>query len=282
MKADNPSRIAVISMARNDDFFIGKWIDYYGRQFGRENLFLLLDGHDQLLPMGHESINVIRLPHIGMSRSHGDRNRARMVSYFARALFHRYDIVIAHDIDEFLVIDPALNIGLSDYLSAVSGRSSLSALGLDVGQHLEEEQPIDTTRPFLEQRSYAHLSARYTKPVAAFRPLTWGSGFHRVKGRNFRIDPNLFLFHFGMVDYEMSVGKTGNNDLLKSGWTGHFDRRLQLFELITKSQPVDGDSLFPKARRGESLFRPLYALNKPGMLKNKPVIKIPDRFRSVI
>ncbi|MFO7576049.1 MAG: glycosyltransferase family 2 protein [Bacteroidales bacterium] len=282
MNRDNPTPVAVISMARNDEFFIHKWIDYYGRQFGRENLFLLLDGHDQPLPQGHETINVFRVPHAEMSRSGGDRDRARMVSRFARALFHRYDIVIAHDIDEFLVVDPALNIGLSDYLSAVSGRSSLSALGLDVGQHLEEEQPIDPTRPFLEQRSYAHLSARYTKPVAAFRPLTWGSGFHRVKGRNFRIDPNLFLFHFGMVDYEMSVGKTGSNDLLKSGWTGHFDRRLQLFELIKNSQPVDGDSFFPKARRGESLFRPLYALNKPGMLKDKPVIKIPDRFRSVI
>jgi len=269
-------------MARNDEFFIRKWIDYYGRQFGRENLFLILDGHDQALPEGHETINVIRLPHAAMSRSRGDRNRARMVSYFARALFHRYQVVIAHDIDEFLVIDPAVNINLSDYLRAVSGRSSLSALGLDVGQHLDEEKAIEAGSPFLEQRSYAHVSARYTKPVVALRPLTWGSGFHRIKGRNFRIDPNLFLFHFGMVDYEMSVGKTGNNDLLKSGWTGHFDRRLQLFELIRNSQPVDGDSFFRQARRRQSVLRPFYALNKPGMLRDKPIIKIPDRFRSVI
>ncbi len=282
MSSDTPAGIAAVSMARNDEFFIRKWIDYYGRQFGRENLFLILDGHDQALPEGHETINVIRLPHAAMSRSRGDRNRARMVSYFARALFHRYQVVIAHDIDEFLVIDPAVNINLSDYLRAVSGRSSLSALGLDVGQHLDEEKAIEAGSPFLEQRSYAHVSARYTKPVVALRPLTWGSGFHRIKGRNFRIDPNLFLFHFGMVDYEMSVGKTGNNDLLKSGWTGHFDRRLQLFELIRNSQPVDGDSFFRQARRRQSVLRPFYALNKPGMLRDKPIIKIPDRFRSVI
>lgn len=282
MSSDTTAGVAAISMARNDEFFIRKWIDYYGKQFGRENLFLILDGHDQTLPEGYETINVIRLPHTAMNRSRGDRNRARMVSHFARALFHRYRVVVAHDIDEFLLIDPSARQSLSDYLLAASGTTSLSALGLDVGQHLDAENVIDSDRPFLEQRSYAHLSARYTKPVVALRPLTWGSGFHRIKGRNFRIDPNLFLFHFGMVDYEMSLSKTGNQALLKSGWSGHLDRRLQLFELIRNSQPVDGDSFFAQARRRESLFRPLYALNKPGMLKEQPIIRIPERFRSVI
>ena len=161
MNADTPARIAVISMVRNDGFFISKWIDYYGRQFGRENLFLLLDGHDQPQPAGHETINVVRLPHLEMSRSRGDRNRARLVSQFGRSLFHRYDIVIAHDIDEFLVVDPARGQALSEYLQAeAGGKASLSALGLDVGQHLKEEYTIDPHRPFLEQRSYAHVSAR--------------------------------------------------------------------------------------------------------------------------
>jgi hypothetical protein len=39
--------IAVISMARNDDMFIQKWITYYGNHFGEHNLFLILDGMDQ-------------------------------------------------------------------------------------------------------------------------------------------------------------------------------------------------------------------------------------------
>jgi hypothetical protein len=160
--------------------------------------------------------------------------------------------------------------------------ASLSALGLDVGQNLELEKPIDPSRPFLEQRSFAHVSARYTKAVVATRPLRWGSGFHRVRHRNFHIDPNLFLFHFGMVDYRISQMKMEDQSLLNAGWRGHLDRRYELFDLVTKKTPVDGDAFFKQARRRENLFRPLFALNKPGMLHEKPVIRIPERFRSIV
>lgn len=282
MAGNENKSIAVISMARNDDFFIPKWISYYGAQFGYPNLFLVLDGMDQHLPEEHEKINIIRLPHRSFSRARGDSNRARLVSYLARALFYRYDIIIAHDIDEILVVDPVQGQSLAGYLSRPVSYASLSALGLDVGQHRELETAIDPSRPYLEQRSFAHVSARYTKPVVATMPLTWGSGFHRVKGRNFHIDPNLYLFHFGMVDYERSRAKVENRALRDAGWSGHFGRRTLLFDLILRNKPVDGDAFFSKARRRQTLLRPFYALNKPGMLREKPVIRIPDRFRSLI
>jgi hypothetical protein len=282
MKGCDNKRIAVISMMRNDNFFVTKWIDYYGSQFGSKNLFLILDGHDQPLPNGYENINVISLPHIPLSRAKGDRNRSRLVSYLAKSLFHRYDIVIACDIDEFLVIDPKLNVPLAHYLKHNVKSSSVSALGLDVGQHTDNENPIDPQKPFLEQRSFAHVSSRYTKPVVATKPIVWGSGFHRIKWRNFRIDPNLYLFHFGMIDYNLTKKKMGNEDLKKVGWEGHLDRRYQLFDLIYRCKPIDGDSFFSKARFRQSFFRPIYALNKPGMLKEKPIVSIPERFRSVL
>ena len=31
-------RIAVITMARNDEFFLSRWIEYYGREIGKEKL----------------------------------------------------------------------------------------------------------------------------------------------------------------------------------------------------------------------------------------------------
>ena len=275
-------KIAVISMVRNDSFFVSKWIHYYGSLFGHENLFLVLDGLDQPLPESHESINVIRVPHIPLGRASGDRNRARLVSHLAKALFFRYQLVIACDIDEFLVVDPNLHLSLSEYLQKPINRSSLSALGLDVGQHLKEELPIDPSRSFLEQRKYAHVSARYTKAVIATRPITWGSGFHRVKGKNFHIDPNLYLFHFGMVDYDRFALKSGDPALSEHGWEGHLNRRYELFDLITNKPAVEGDAFFAKARARQSFCRPLFAINKPGMLKEKPIIRIPDRFQSIL
>lgn len=282
MTSTHNNKIAVVSMMRNDNFFVTKWLVYYGQQFGSKNLFLILDGHDQVLPVDCNDINVIRVPHISLSRVKGDKNRARLISCFAKSLFHRYKVVIAHDIDEILVVDPNLNMSLEQYLQIPVSNTSKSALGLDVGQHLELESAIDINKPFLTQRSFAHVSARYTKPVVAHKPLRWGSGFHRVKGKNFHIDKNLFLFHFGMVDLNMSKDKIGDTGLQRDGWQGHLDRRLQLFEMVTKTRPIEGDEFFAKARRRQNLYRPIYAINKPGTLKEKPIIRIPDRFRQIV
>ncbi|MFN3953527.1 MAG: glycosyltransferase family 2 protein [Pararhodobacter sp.] len=279
--AEPLKRICALTMVRNAGLFLPKWVAHYGAALGRENLFVILDGHDQPVPEGLEGANILRLPHRPAPRAEGDRRRARILSDFARGLFQVHDMAIATDVDEFLVVDPAQGLGLRAYLSRLQG-AAISALGMDVGQHLEREGPLDPRRPFLEQRRFAHVSARYTKPVIITRPLTWGSGMHRIKGRNFRIDPHLYLFHFGMVDQALAAGTLGDADRLAGGWTGHLTRRGQLFEIITKAEPRDGDSFFPIARRWQSLLRPLYALNKPGTLPGKPVVAIPERFRGTV
>jgi len=60
MKDNINKNIAVLSMVRNDNFFISKWIDYYGQIFGFNNLFLILDGFDQPSPEKAEKINFIK------------------------------------------------------------------------------------------------------------------------------------------------------------------------------------------------------------------------------
>lgn len=279
MSVTKPNRVAAITMARNDDFFIRKWVEYYSAQLGVENLYLILDGHDQSVTEIAEDVNVVRVPHVKYNRSQGDRNRARLVSYFAKSLFKRYDNVIAHDVDEILMVDPALGISLRDFISLLPQKSSYSALGLDVGQHLNLETAIDPSKPFLGQRNYAHISSRYTKPALACKPITWGSGYHRVKWRNFRIHPNLYLLHFGLVDYERTAEKVKNSPLKESGWKGHFDRRLELFDLITNAKPVNGDECFNKSRKIQSWLRPIYALNKPGTQKERVIVRLPERFK---
>lgn len=278
--AHPPKSICALTTVRNDRLFLPKWVAHYGAALGHENLFVILDGHDQPMPDGIGGANVLRLPHRPAARAEGDRRRASIMSDFARGLLQVHDMAIATDVDEFLVVDPAQGQGLRDYLSGLQG-AAISALGLDVGQHLEHEAALDPARPFLEQRRFAHVSARYTKPVIITRPLTWGSGLHRVKGHNFHIDPHLYLFHFGMVDKALAVGTLGDADRLAGGWAGHLARREQLFEIITRAKPRDGDSYFPTARRLQSLLRPLYALNKPGTLPGKPVVTIPERFRGL-
>lgn len=276
--------IAAVTTARNDDLFLTKWIAHYGDAFGYRSLFVFLDGYDQTRPdcPGADQVNFLFLPHQPLERVPAMRRRARVMSHLAAGLFRYFDIVLATDVDEFLIVDPDTGTDLASYLSSLNNRVSVSGLGLDVGQHLILEEALDPDRPFLDQRRFAHLSARYTKPNTTFRPVTWGSGMHRVKRHNFHIDPNLFLFHFGMVDFGRSTGKTLDRDRLATGWGEHLQRRERLFKIITEAEPKDGDSYFPIARRRQTWRRPLHALNKPGMLRGDPVVTIPDRFRGLV
>ncbi|MEK9566571.1 MAG: glycosyltransferase family 2 protein [Flavobacteriaceae bacterium] len=274
--------IAVISMVRNDTFFADKWITYYGTQFGFENLYLFVDGMDQKLPSLSTKINCTQIAHEDFPRAKGDRKRAQFISAFAKKLFQNYEVVLAMDIDEFLVLDPKQKGSLKAYLSQEFSSSSLSALGLDVGQHPNWEAPIDLHQPFLSQRAFAHVSDRYTKPVVALRPLRWGSGFHRIKGKNFTIDSNLYLFHFGLVDYKQAVKHSENKGLNASGWKRHFNRRLELFQILKTQPPLEADVFFKEARIRLSKKRKWFAWNKPAPLQGNALVRLPQRFKTLV
>ena len=269
-------RIAAITMARNDTFFLSRWIKYYGDQIGTENLYIYLDGTDQETPPNAGAAQITKLPHTDMSRSAGDKYRIGKISDLANELLKTYDIVIGCDCDEFLMVDPALNISLADYLSNKKINTTLSGLGLDVGQHMTHEKPLDTSKPFLAQRAHALLSTRYTKPVVINRPVRWGSGFHSINGHNFHIDPNLYLLHFGAVDMDMLVAKASARG---TDWINHLKRRGNGTINDVSHRPAHGESWLKIARIMQRIFRPIYAWDKPGMLGIKRIVKIPTRFQ---
>ncbi len=275
-------KIAAITMARNDAFFLKHWIAYYGAQLGKENLYIYLDGADQPVPPTSGEATVVHCERIQGQVVSAEKRRLTHLSDVATELLQRYDLVIGTDADEFLVVDPALNETLQSYLSKISIGSSVSGLGLDVGQKLDEEKTIDENSSFLAQRSYAVLSSRYTKPVVLAKPVTWGSGFHRIKGHNFKIDKNLYLFHFGVFDYEMVMARFQDKDRMASGWERHMKKRAKTISLVTDKRAKDGQKFIPVARLVQTCCRPIYALNKPSMGRWKLVVEIPERFKEVV
>lgn len=269
-------RIAAITMARNDDFFLHKWVRYYASEIGADNLYILLDGTDQRVPENAKSAHVQKLPHTDMSRAAGDKYRIDKLSQLAKKLFKNYDIVIGCDSDEFLVVDPNTNKSLREYLSESKYKTTVSGLGLDIGQHMDRDKTLDYKRPLLAQREYALLSTRYTKPVVLFKPARWGSGFHHVKNHNFHIDNNLYLLHFGAVDLEMLMLKAKKRG---PDWVNHLRRRGNgTINTITK-KPAHDEHRMRIARIMQRIFRPIYAWNKPGMLGIRWVVRVPERFR---
>lgn len=269
-------RIAAITMARDDEFFLSRWIAYYGKQFGTENLYILLDGSDQKKPENAGKTHITKLSHIPMSRAAGDKYRIKKLTELAHKLLKQYDIVIGCDSDEFLIVDPKTKQTLSEYLSNKKINTTLSGLGLDIGQHLTKEHPLDKNMPLLEQREYALLSTRYTKPVVITKPVFWGSGFHSIRHHNFHIDKNLYLLHFGAVDMKMLETKAKKRG---TDWLNHLQRRGNgTINAVTNIKPSNAQWL-NIARILQTYFRPIYALRKPAMLGIKKIIKLPSHFK---
>ena len=269
-------KVAAITMARDDTFFLSRWIAYYGKQFGTENLYILLDGIDQEIPENAGNAHIKKLTHEDMSRAMGDKYRINKLSEMAHELLKTYDIVIGCDSDEFLIVDPRTKQNLHQYLSNKKIHTTLSGLGLDIGQHLYIEAILDKDAPFLEQREYALLSTRYTKPVVINKPITWGSGFHSIKHHNFHIDKNLYLLHFGSIDIDMLEQKAKKRG---QDWLKHLKRRGNgTINAITRRK-AKSEKWLKIARVMQTYCRPIYALRKPAMCGLKIVVKIPNRFK---
>lgn len=277
-------RIAAITMVRNDEFYLRKWVEYYGRELGKENLYIFFDGTDQRIPDFCEGTTSRLRERNPQHVVKAEKDRLGFLSEQAAILMRNegYDLVIGTDADEFLVVDPKVGTPLAEYLSGLKIRTSVSALGIDVGQHLETEGVIDGSRPFLEQRHNAYICSRYTKPSVIARPVRWGSGFHRVKGHDFRIDRNLFLFHFGSVDLKMIEDRMGNMDLVSTGRLKHIQKRARTIYLVTAAKAREWERTTRLLRLIHQWVRPIWAINKPWNTIRKYVVRIPERFSKIV
>ena len=275
--------IAALTMVRNDDFFLRKWVEYYGRELGKENLYIYYDGEDQAVADVCQGTNAFLHPKIGQQVVAAEKGRLKFLSQQAAELFAKgYDIVIGVDADEYIVVDPKLGIGLKEYLSRQDIDISLSPLGLDFGQKLDEEGDLSVEKTFLSQRHYAQIGTRYTKPSIISQPCRWGSGFHRVKGHNFHIASDLYLLHFGYADSKILEGRLGDADRVAQGWKKHIYKRSRTIKYATEKKARDFDKWTRFARICQTWCRPPYALNKPAMFELRLVVKIPERFNDVL
>ena len=277
-------KIAALTMVRNDDFFLHKWVDYYGSELGKENLSISFDGTDQVIPDFCEGTHAVAEEKIGSSVVAAEKGRLAFLSGKAAELLEKgYDLVIGVDADEYVVADPRTGMGLAEFLSTrkIKG-SSISALGLDFGQHFPEEGNLTLERPFLSQRKIAQIGTRYTKPSVVARPCRWGSGFHRIKGENFHICPDLYLLHFGYSDKKIIGDRFKDGDRMAQGWEKHIRKRSRTIRFANTLPARDFDRFTKFARRCESVVRPPYAWNKPALFGLRLMVEIPERFRKLL
>lgn len=275
-------RIAAITMVRNDDFFLEKWVSYYGQQLGKENLYIFFDGEDQVIPDFCQGTNSFLHEKIGTQVVKAEKGRLRFLSEQASRLLVNYDMVIGVDADEYIVVDPNQGQTLRQFLSNLPIDYSISALGLDFGQKQGVEGDLTLDQPFLSQRHFAQIGTRYTKPSIIARPCVWGAGFHRIKGHNFHIAQGLYLLHFGYSDMKILQSRMSDQDRADQGWGRHIVKRSRTIRYVSNFPARDFDYWTRVARIIQTWCRPPYAWNKPAMFEMRIVVEIPSRFTDIL
>ncbi|GBR58071.1 hypothetical protein AA18889_1459 [Acetobacter senegalensis DSM 18889] len=206
-------RVAIITMVYNEDFFLPKWCQYYGSQFGYENLFIIdhgsTDGSTSCVPG-----NIIRIPRINFD----DTKRTQSISLFQNSLMGYFDAVIYVDCDEFLVPNKKLYENLRKYVDTHADFKIIRAVGVDVMQESIDSHSINLEYPFLSQREYGYFSPWETKPLLTYTAVEWSPGFHNVNKPSI-LDENLWLLHLKDIDLSRSLNRMALTRNLK--WSDH-------------------------------------------------------------
>lgn len=185
-------RVAAVTMAYNEAYFLPIWIRHYAAQLGAEHTYVLDHGSDDGSTTGLPC-HVVPLPRGALD----EVARAAAVSEFCAGLLRRYDAVLHADADELLVADPRHHDSLAAY-AATAPAEVVTAVGLDLHHLPDEEPPLDLVQPVGRQRGWTRFAASMCKPALIRRAVDWAPGFHCCDAP--LVLDQLWMFHLRYVD----------------------------------------------------------------------------------
>lgn len=284
-------RVVVVTIVRDEAELLPLWLDYYGKQFGHQSLFVLddntVDGSTDDLPCV-----CYRLPE-GPWKAGWGRTRLRLVNGLAASLLAVNDVVIYADVDEFLVADPESYSGLGDYLAKRTDEGVIAPLAVEVLHNTRSETPLDLSLPILPQRSFLKYSPALCKPLVRRSNSRWHGAFH-ASASPFRVDPELWMFHLKFAD-EGLMRKTARarEEAHRLEGRGHprsfwaMSEEAVAAKLAAWTQATDDVPDLDPAELGlPDLVQPdedgnwQAVGNQVASLEASPLRRIPDRFRS--
>ncbi|MCX7888796.1 MAG: glycosyltransferase family 2 protein [Rhodobacteraceae bacterium] len=193
---------AVVTMVKDDFVFLRKWVDYYGRQFGRSALHVVSHGGDPEIDRIADGCSVIRIP--GGFDAGFDVRRWRFLSQLTGALLAYYRWVICGDVDEYVVADPATGRTLAGILATRDPGAVLTPVGIEV-VHRADAEPDGIEPAILGPRRFGRFSTRYCKPCITSVPVRFSRGGHFANHATLTVVPELVLFHMKYCDRPLTI-----------------------------------------------------------------------------
>ncbi len=192
--------VAVLTMVKDDHFFLERWVGYYGGLFGRAALYVVSHGGDAEVARIAEGCNIIAIP--GHFDDSFDARRWRLLNSMVAGLRQYFDFVICGDVDEFVVVDPKTGMDLPEFLSR-RGRVVITPIGLEV-VHLRDQEPGPVGPDgFLAARRHCRYSSYFSKPCIVGKPTTLSRGGHYAREPELKAFRNLYLFHMKYADHDL-------------------------------------------------------------------------------
>lgn len=287
--------IAALTMVHTEDFFLERWLRYWRQFLPDEHIYVINHGGDEAVSALIKGCNEITLPYDATKKSVNQR-RWQILSLFTSGLTHCYDWVVCNDIDEFVVLDPAISNDLAGYLSEIAKRdsvpSAITAFAVEMVHVPElEPEPIAPRGPILGPRRIYRLNANYAKPCIVHRPIEYKAGGHGGNHADIYVDPHLYNFHLRFVDYDYCMGrfqkslkrrlegKTAEEQAqMKKGKWGWASVD-QTFEGLSKRHPTAETIDHPEFREKmikDQISRPPFTLMGGGRPPHN--YRLPDRF----
>lgn len=285
------SKVAALTMVREDLFFLRAWLHHYGEVLGRENCYIVNHGRGDAVADLAAGCNIIGIP--GDPHRNFDMKRWRLLNNLVTGLRCYYDHVIVGDVDELVVVDPTSGKTLLEYLWDAPRRQILTPLGLEVIHRIELE-PETVEERILGPRRHVRLAPHYSKPCIVSAAAKIGRGGHFTEYDKLHAPDDLYLFHLKYCDFPeyvsamnrrnavtQEIGAGVKETAIGRHWfaeTRGDDR--EVFEAFAALEMVEGFDMAPYRAHMRATFGPrgdsgLYAFDRPNYALQ---FRLPERF----
>lgn len=195
--------VAVVTMVRDDAFFLNAWVRHYGGIFGRENCYVINHGRGAEVARIAEGCNIIGIP--GDPHKRFDMKRWGLLNSLVTGLRRYYTHVIVGDVDELVVWDPGAPGTLKSFLEERSKGSVLTPLGMEIIHRVDiEHDPVDDQ--IIGPRRHVRPAPHYSKPCIISSPDKIARGGHFTQYEKLITPEPLFLFHLKFCDFGVYTG----------------------------------------------------------------------------
>lgn len=285
-----------MTMVYKDYYFLQRWVDYYGRQFGREHLYVLSHGGDPEHDRICEGANVINLPR-DPTLWRMERRRWGINSQFSAGMLRYYNWFFVGDVDEVVIVDPAVAPDLVTYLGTYTGKrvpASLCPFGIELIHNPEAEpEPLADDATILSRRRVFRANANYAKPCVLRKETGFTIGGHANSHQPRVLDPHLYLLHLRFFDYDMVTERLKGRKDMRATMAGDRDLKdvgkawgkdLETFLALSKGVAVREDAELPEFRKrmiDEQQHLHDGKITFFGGGRTKSLFRLPDRFASV-